>query len=79
MPFSDLIIGNCISEYDPQDVRRKEKSDTLTNTFSGRRNVYLDIKVDNHCSAVHTRSQVRKQELDDKLESNIGKRRCSIT
>ena len=43
VPFSDLIIGNCISEYDPQDVGRKEKSDTLTNTFSGRRNVDLDI------------------------------------
>ena len=74
MPFSDLIIWNCISEYDPQDVRRKEKSDTLTNTFSGRRNVYLDIKLDNHCSAVHTRSQVRKQELVEKLDSQISEK-----
>ena len=74
VPFSDLIIGNCISEYDPQDVGRKEKSDTLTNTFSGRRNVDLDIEVDNHCSAVHTRSQVRKQELDDRLDSQISEK-----
>lgn len=74
VPFSDLIIGNCISEYNPQDVGRKEESDTLTNTFSGRRNVDLDMEADNHCSAVHTRSQVRKQELDDKLDSQISEK-----